>query len=155
MRSIFPLGRFGKSVPPSTKTAMNTSLVAHAPSCWTQSRTQSRARYGSGIVCRQHRAPSNAQSARFGRLRIVSSIAAGAVAAVANTHDGAMRSRGKAHQCLRKWCAALPDEGRLASHVTHCVTVRHICDGPYSTPPSRHMSHRLIRCDRCDGATVG
>jgi hypothetical protein len=32
-----------------------------------------------------------------------------------------------------------------------CVTVRHMCDGPYSAHPSRHMSHHLIRCDRCDG----
>jgi hypothetical protein len=44
---------------------------------------------------------------------------------------------------------------QIPSHVTSCVTVRHICDGPYSAHPSRHMSHHLIRCDRCDGATEG
>src|SRR6516165_4468099 len=43
----------------------------------------------------------------------------------------------------------------LVSHVTCCVTVRHMCNGPYSAHPSRHMSHPLIGCDRCDGATVG
>ena len=32
-----------------------------------------------------------------------------------------------------------------------CVTVRHMCDGPYSAHPSGHMSHPLIGCDRCDG----
>src|SRR5262245_41492279 len=51
--------------------------------------------------------------------------------------------------------SALPMKYRIASHVTCCVTVRHMCDGPYSAHPSRHMSHPLIGCDRCDGATVG
>ena len=44
---------------------------------------------------------------------------------------------------------------RTPSHVTSCVTLRHRCDGPYSAHPSRHMSHPLIGCDRCNGATVG
>jgi hypothetical protein len=49
----------------------------------------------------------------------------------------------------------MPVARKTGPGVTYCVTVRHMCDGPYSAHPSGHMSHPLIGCDRCDRATVG